>query len=289
MIVLATLHAIFMLKFARPREQALPIPGWEPASFAMAALSFIPNYLVATLHNLFSVGEMPVQAWQSTLDWPYGLAILVAFGILVSTAFFRARRAPTVRNQARFFLQAFASVGFVMMIAMIWIRQWCEPTPQGFMDYLSGPRYLIPSTFALAGFMAELLFVLASAPLFLNAILNVSLAVCAIVGNQLYAANVYPKLRPKSMISHASAWQSVVAMARECRNADLAIPNVPLGTLTQEFYDWDLKLFEPLLRADLELPPETNLKFVAWNETPDKYHSDVPSLALVQKKLQLQN
>jgi len=136
--------------------------------------------------------------------------------------------------------------------------------------------------------MAELLFLFASAPIFLNVILNLGLAVCAIVANQQYAANVLPKVQARSMISHGSAWQSVVSMARECRSADLAIPNVPLGALTQEFGDWDLKLFEPLLRADLKVPAETSLRFVAWNETPDGYYRDVPSLAAVQKKLQLE-
>lgn len=174
-----------------------------------------------------------------------------------------------------------------MMIALIAIRQWQEPSPQGFVDYLAGPRYLIPSTFALAGVMAELLFLFASAPILLSAILYVGLMVCALVGNLQYAANIYPKVKPSSVISHASAWRSVVEMARECQRAGLPIPNVPLGVLTQEFYDWDVKRFEPLLRADLKAPLGTRLQFVTWTEMPDGYHRDVPSLVEVQKKLQL--
>jgi hypothetical protein len=288
MIAVASLHAIFMLKFTRPEETIAPSQGWEPASFFTAALSFIPNYLFATLRSLFSTGELPPSAWQSTLDWPYGLAIILAFGFLVSSAFLRTLREPTARNQARFFLQTFASVSFLMMIALISIREWREPSPQRFADYLTGSRYLIPSAFALAGIMADLLFLLAFAPIFLNATMNVGLVVCAVTGNLQYAANVYPKLKPKSMISHASAWQAVVAMARECQSADLAIPNVPLGALTQEFYDWDLKRFEPLLRADLKAPPGTSLQFVAWSEVPNEYYRDVPALAGVQGKLQLE-
>jgi hypothetical protein len=288
LIAIAGLHATVMLKLTRPAEAVASFPGWDPASFLMAALSFIPNCLFATLHSLFSTNERPPSGWQSTLDWPYGLAILLAFGFLVTSAFFRALREPSERNQTRFFLQTFASVSFLMMIVLISTRQWREPSPQGFMDYLAGSRYLIPSTFALAGIMVELLFLFASAPIFLNAILNVGLAVCAIIGNREYAVNVYPKVRPKSVISHAAAWQAVVAMARECRRADLPIPNVPLGALTQEFFDWDLKKFEPLLRADLKAPPGTSLQFVAWNETPNEYDRDVPALVEVQKKLQLE-
>jgi hypothetical protein len=58
--------------------------------------------------------------------------------------------------------------------------------------------------------------------------------------------------------------------------------------LTQEFANWDLKLFEPLLRADLKAPPGSPLSFVAWNELPDGYSRDVPSLVGVQKKLRLE-
>ena len=79
-------------------------------------------------------------------------------------------------------------------------------------------------------------------------------------------------------------------MASECQRANLAIPNVPLGALTQEFNTWDLKLFEPLLRADLKSPPGTNLQFVEWtdlmNELPE-YDRNVPSLPEVRHRLQL--
>ena len=77
-------------------------------------------------------------------------------------------------------------------------------------------------------------------------------------------------------------------MARECQSADLAIPDVPLGLLTQEFNDWDLKTFEPLLRADLKAPPGTSLRFVAWEEVPEGYYHAIPSLVVVQKKLRLE-
>ena len=80
-------------------------------------------------------------------------------------------------------------------------------------------------------------------------------------------------------------------MAQECQKANLAIPNVPLGALTQEFDDWDLKVFEPLLRADLKAPPGTTLQFVDWpgatEELPSKYR-DLPSLSEVKKRLGLE-
>ena len=93
------------------------------------------------------------------------------------------------------------------------------------------------------------------------------------------------------MISHERAWHSIVAMARECQQAGLGIPNVPLGQLTHEFADWDLRLFEPLLRSDLKLPPDTKLEIVPWSDvsdgTAENYSRQVPSLAKVRKQLNL--
>ena len=67
---------------------------------------------------------------------------------------------------------------------------------------------------------------------------------------------------------------------------------MPLGILSQEFYDWDLKLFEPLLRADLDVPEGTTLQIVPWTAfagaLPDEYRRRVPSLAEVRKRLQLE-
>ena len=180
-------------------------------------------------------------------------------------------------------------MSFLTITALMAFRQMRDPSPEGFALYLVAPRSLIPATFALAGIFAEIFFLVASMPVLLNAILNLALGACVIVGNLHFATNAYPK---KSMISHKRAWQSVVAMARECRSADLAIPDVPLGALVQEFPDWDLKMFEPLLRADLNVPEGTTLQIVPWTafarEPPAEYQRQVPSLAKVRTRLQLE-
>jgi len=63
-------------------------------------------------------------------------------------------------------------VSFLTIVALMAFRQWRDASPEGFALYLVAPRCLIPGTFALAGILAELFFLIASAPVLLNAILN---------------------------------------------------------------------------------------------------------------------
>lgn len=64
-----------------------------------------------------------------------------------------------------------------------------------------------------------------------------------------------------------------------------------MGALTQEFYDWDLKLFEPLLRYSLHLAPEQKIEFEAWQKVRGtelkKYEAVAPSLTRVISLLKL--
>ncbi|HEX4631621.1 MAG TPA: hypothetical protein VH188_11730 [Chthoniobacterales bacterium] len=80
-------------------------------------------------------------------------------------------------------------------------------------------------------------------------------------------------------------------MASQCQKAGLAIPNMPLGVLTQEFSDWDLKLFEPLLRSELKTTTETALQLIPWDQVskqpPEEYAKNVPSLREVKEILNL--
>jgi hypothetical protein len=139
--------------------------------------------------------------------------------------------------------------------------------------------------------MFELFLVIGSLPVIPNVILNCTLGVGAIAGHLHFAAHTYPKAAPAAAISHDRAWRSIVATARQCQQAGLAVPNIPLGQLTQEFADWDLKLFEPLLRSDLKASPETKLGFAPWsdfaNGSPEEYSRKVPALAEVRKRLNL--
>jgi hypothetical protein len=287
---IATLHAIAIQGFM----QGAPVtssPGWKPAAFMAESLGYIPNLLFAALQSLLSTTHSSPGPGQISHDWPYGVATLLGIALLVSGAFFRAVKEPGVRSENRLLLHSFTSMLFLAIIALVSVRQWTQPSPIGFAEYLNGSRYLIPVTFSFLGIVTELFLLVAWLPAMAGVILKLGLGICVIAGHLHFAAHVYPKVTPKAAISHQHAWHSIVDMARECRQAGLAIPNIPLGQLTQEFWDWELKLFEPLLRSDLKLPPGTKLEFLPWsdiaNASIDNYSAQVPSLAKIRKRLRL--
>jgi hypothetical protein len=286
--VLAGIHAIAMQKFMRV-ERPIPSNGWHATQFLAEVLGFIPNLAWATVRGLFSAGMLKPEPWELRQHWPLGLVVLLGFALLVGATLRLALKNPASRQQTRFVLHTFATILFLTYVALIAVRQWSEPSPNHFVDYLSGPRYLIPASLVLVGFLFELFRAIASLR---GALLNTTLGLCAVAGHLYFAARILPNLAPRATISHDRAWRSIIAMAKECQSAGLAIPNVPLGELTQEFSNWDLKLFEPLLRSDLKMSPETNLAMAPWseveNESHDEYATKVPALAEVRRRLRLE-
>ena len=290
LVAFAGLHAIAMQKFMRV-EPIIAANGWNPTQFLTELLGFIPNLAWATVRGLFSTAVFRPESWQLSQQWPYGVVVLLGFALLLGATFRLAVKNPADRHQIRFVLHTFAAISFLTSVALIAIRQWSEPSANHFADYLSGPRYLIPASLVLVGFLFELFVAISSLPGMRGVLLNVAVGLCAVAGHLYFAARIYPIISPRAMISHDRAWRSIVAMARECRSAGLAIPNVPLGELTQEFSDWDLKLFEPLLRSDLK-SLETDLPIAPWSEfengSPDQYSRNVPALAEVRRRLRLE-
>ena len=288
LVAMATMHAIAMQRFMRV-EPAISSEPWRSlGQFLTQALSFIPNLILSIIRGFFS--ELPFRP-EAEQRWPYGLVILAALALLIATSLRRATANPNPRNQARFILHTFATTSFLAIITLIAIREWSEPSGNRFSDYLGAPRYVIPGSFALVGFIIELFLLLGALPFVARIILSLAITGWAVGFQNYFSANIHPTIAPQSIISHDRAWRSLVAMASECHQARLPVPDVPLGQLTQEFGDWDLKLFEPLLRSGLKFSAETNLPIVPWNDfanaTPDPYRERVPSLAAVKKQLHL--
>lgn len=257
---------------------------------ARGCLGFIPKFVVATACSVVTGARLPRDA-ALTGDWLYGIGILAAFVWFGVVAFRRCLRETTTRSRVQLVLRLWTICSFVSLIALIAARQLQANSPNGFADFFSGPRYLIPAGFCAVGLLAELMFALRLRKPAVQVAVYGSLTVAAIAGNLHFASHGYRQLAPQATISHARAWDAIVAMTRECRNARLPVPAVPMGTLTHDFADWDLRHFEPLLRADLQLGSDAKLPMVRWDEfattTPETYARVAPSVAAVRKQLRL--
>lgn len=290
LLIAGGLHAFLMLIL--PRVEGTLQNDRSP-HFLSAAFGFVPNFAIAALRALISGSPLTLRGTELQADWPYGVALIVILVVAVSAIAFQALRnqqsTPALRGS--FVLATFGTVCFIALVIIISAREITHPSPNGFGNYLIGQRYVVPGGFALLG-LVVLLFVRANAvPFSVSVVVNLVLVLSAITGNAQFRRYLYPSLEPKSVISHARAWQSIVTMTRQCQKAGLSIPNVPLGALTQEFADWDLKLFEPLLRADLNVAAETSLEFVPWQqisaEPSEQYAKNVPALREVKENLKL--
>jgi hypothetical protein len=281
------LHALLMLILPRVEGTS---QNDRSLHFLSAAFGFIPSFAVAALRTLISAYPLTLAGAQLQADWPYGVALVVILVTLSAIAFQVLRNQPsTPARQCTFILAVYGIVCFIALVILISAREIKHPSSDGFRDYLIGSRYLIPGGFALLG-VVVLLFIRGNAvPFSVSVVVNLVLFLSAIIGNAQFEKNVYPKLEPKSVVSHARAWQSVVAMASQCQKAGLPIPDVPLGVLTQEFNDWDLKRFEPLLRSDLQAAPDASLDFTSWDgvsgEPPKQYTKNIPALRQVREFL----
>ena len=290
LLVVSALHALLMVLL--PHAETIPFRERYP-HFLSGAFGFVPGFAVAAFRALFRGHLVPMDGLQLWPDWPYGVAFVAIIIATVTAVSVRTLRNPesTSAQRSIFALATFAAVSFIALVGLIAARELAHPSANGFGDYFVGSRYLIPAQFALLGFLILLFIRVNGARFAVSMLVNFFLLFAAIAGNMQFRKNVYPKVEPKSVVSHARAWESIVAMASQCQKAGLAIPNAPLGVLTQEFSDWDLKLFEPLLRSELKLNTDTALDFIPWervaNKPPEEYAKNVPALRDVKESLTL--
>jgi hypothetical protein len=176
---------------------------------------------------------------------------------------------------------------------LIIARQLREGHEVDFGGFLIGPRYVIPVSLTLLGSIISIAVSVArrAAPWLVTTLL-VAIGITAYAANLHYVAKVFPTVDPRSSISHSRAWTLLVETAREARSANLAVPNVPMAPLTRDFYTWNLKLFEPLLRYELRLPPSEKITFASWDGftvgVPEQYAASVPSLRPLVELLNLE-
>ena len=241
---------------------------------------------LAMLHSFGTTKESPSSPGLAAA-WPYGLPAV----ILAVVLYFLSRsalREVTPAALTRFVLHTYSIASFGGFVVLMLARHGLEPAWE-FRAVLVGSRYLVPITFTLLGSVVVLVIALARRGGLAAAVFFACLTCAALAANRHHATQVYPAVYPLNMVSHDKAWQSIRAVARECQAAGLPIPNVPMGKLTQEFNDWDLRLFEPLLRDELKLTEPC--RFADWAECRGanraQYDAAAPSLRRLIARLGL--
>lgn len=288
--ILTVVHSVCMLALVAPHE-VRPVP--HSYSFGLAHALGLTG-----LYPMFAVMSLPGLVVETlfTADivrsaWPFGVLLLLATicctgGVL--RACWRASE-PVQALRAAVFL--FSAASFFAFLLMISVRQWRLPSLLGIFGYLTGPRYLMPAMMTMLGVgLWAISFARGRWALSVGWV-AFSIGVATLVAHPGYERRMPPRIAALDRISHEEAWTLIIAVAQESRAAHLPIPNIPLGSLTQEFDTFELKLFEPLLRAGLGTSPAEKLEFIDWKtcrETErDVYAKKVPSLARLMTILHL--
>jgi len=266
--------------------------GALPISLNRALLAFFALYPFFLAHSLFLFPFAPYNIAVLLQDsWPFGLsfAAVLIFAVLI---FARVARRNSEFTATRLLLFGFSALFYVVFVAMVGMQEWSSASSgDPLFGYFVGARYMVPASVILIVAVLALLMPALRRHQRLAAVTALGLAACALIGQRQFARNSYAQQQPDATISHDRAWSLVCAMTVQSRGAGLAVPNVPLGHLTHEFYDWDTKLFEPLLRSELHLPPQERINFTDMQDALSvrgaDYESKVPAFAQLREILKL--
>jgi hypothetical protein len=293
MLSLAAAHTWAMV-FLQPASNVSLAP--QPNFFVAAAklfLGFVNDLALAGLRTFAAASYAETNSVSIAYSWPYGL--LVIAGLVATFCFLlrAAMRNPTPQSLVTFALHAFSIVAFFTVVFMMSARLLrlgsLREAASNLAYFTYSPRYVVQLHFLLIASAAHLVIKLIGRTRGIAVGVSFAVGVAALLAQTEYQASAYPLLAPLSRIEHSVAWKLIVDTARECRSAQLPIPNVPLGALTQEFADLDARMFEPLLRQELHLAAGENIEIVPWDQylaaDRKRYQAAVPSLAALEQKL----
>ena len=281
LIVLTAAHGLCMLLLVTPHEIDTSNHAYRFGVTHVLGLAGL--YVPFALLSVFGVIINPTTTADVVQSaWPFGAFVLLAAFATVMIAIYNSfGRCGTV-PLARATLLIFSVTGFLALLSVVSVREWHRPSDLALFGFLVGPRYLLPVGIILSGSLLWLISLARNARASVVATLSLGLGLAAYLAHNGYERRLSPRVTPLNCISHDHAWQLIVTSAHEAKSAQLRIPNLPMGALTQEFYDFDLKLFEPLLHDELQLPRRERCEFVDWRDCRTtmraNYDRAVPSL-----------
>jgi hypothetical protein len=286
--VLAGIHGGLMegLRITSPLS-----PNVAPVG-AKSVLVFCVGLFLAAIRSLISFDPPPSFDSQLPLSlWPWGLFLVVIAAVYMVSLARSCLQRPTRARLSRFALSCFSIVAFFGFTLTAVARQVAEPNPSGFHNFLLGARYLVPANLLLFGLVVTIVVDVMGRPGWSTTLLFFLLGATALIASRELSRRDYNQLYASGGRSHAKTWRAIVSLSRECRAAGLPVPNVPMKSLTYEFYDWDLRQFEPLLRHSLRLAPEIKIEFEPWENVAgiefEKYQAVAPSLPRLVGSLNL--
>ncbi len=263
-----------------------------PLTMIKLLLGFVARFAVSGVRTFSGVTSTVTHPFAIAYLWPYGVLLIAAVLLLV----WKHLRAgtKTVEGLVTSAIVVSAAAGFFALIVLIAGRQLNEKTWHSTATTLgyftSEARYVVPLHFLLIAPAAIALALLFRYARRLMAYGCVAIVVVAVTAQVEFQATARPYLDPLSRVSHYSVWRLIVATAQECRAAGLPLPNVPLADVTREFYDWDARMFEPLLRRELHLGSREQVAILSWDEylaSDRTKYSAVASLRELEQKLRV--
>ena len=284
----AAIHGWAMLHLLPPH----PTFSAPFRSICRLFLGFIANLAAAAAHT-FMATAISEPDWRSLgYAWPYGVLVIAASVLLIFWLVRKAFREPTPRNLTWCALHIFSISAFFAFIGLAAVRQ-LQAAPSLDQAWMSltyttvYPRYIVPLHFTVIGSaIGAAVWLMQRAPRLAPAAFAV-LVLAAITAQKDFQVTTFPYREPVWRISHGAAWRLVLATVRECRMAQLPVPNIPLGVLTQGWMDADMRVMEPLIRRDLRLAPEEKMEMIGWEEytAQRERYATVPSLRLLEAKM----
>jgi hypothetical protein len=295
LLLTAAIHATAMIALL-PKEAANPAtPTVHGLAALKFALGFAFNFAFAGLRNLSLTSPITPDVFSIAYCWPLALLFLSVLAVALLRMWRHAMRSAMPPGELTSALVAcFSAAGFLSVVALVLTREMAEAAGhQGFVPYFNAftsmPRYVIPMTYLLLPVLALLLVRLAKFSRFLW-IGCIGLALAAAITQREFQRGPLQMLEPPTRISHYSAWRLLLDSARECRAAQLPLPNLPLGALAREFSETNVESFLPLLRHDLQLRPDESLPLVELSrlEANELQRYDaLPSLKKLRRRLDL--
>lgn len=241
-------------------------------------------------------GETVVCPWNAGNLWVGLFESRAPFGVLLAIAAITGwvtllrsyLQNPTPRALIRCLLHTFTLAGFTTILLLVAGRVTSEPAERWFEDYLNGPHHLVPELMIFLPSIIASVLPWARGRRDWRAILIGLFGVAILTSNKSYPYAVYRPIY-EARLSHQHAWAAIVSMARECRAANLPVPDLPTRTLGE--FPWSLHFYEPLLQYSLQLSPSERIQFVPWQsldkETMARYVAVAPSLNDVRQRLQI--